>query len=92
MRITLAVIFAGAVLTAPILSIQAKAEGCCGVGWHREVAGVVGPCIRNHETVVVTPGVVVADPAPPVIVLDPRRKVCPFGYHLGPEGRECHRN
>jgi hypothetical protein len=25
-------------------------------------------------------------------VVEPRGRVCPRGFHLGPEGRECHRN
>ena len=90
MRTTLAVVFfAGAMLTT-LLPIQAQAEGGCGIGWHREVAGVAGPCVRNRE-VIVTPGIVV-EPAPSVVVVEPRRRVCPPGFHLGPEGRECHRN
>jgi hypothetical protein len=27
-----------------------------------------------------------------VVVVEPRRRVCPFGFHLGPEGRACLRN
>ena len=91
MRTTLAMIFTGAVLTM-LHPMQAQAEGGCGIGWHREVAGVVGPCVRNREAVVVAPGAVVVDPAPGVVVVEPRRRYCPPGFHLGPEGRACHRN
>ena len=91
MRIVLAMTFAAAALTA-LLPMQAQAEGGCGVGWHREVAGLLGPCVRNRETVVVAPAPVVVDPVPGVVVVEPRRRPCPYGYHLGPEGRECHRN
>jgi hypothetical protein len=90
MRIILSMIFTAATLTA-LLPMQAQAEGGCGVGWHREVAGLVGPCVRDREVVVV-PAPVVVDPAPGVVVVEPRRRVCPLGFHLGPEGRECHRN
>jgi hypothetical protein len=91
MRIILSMIFTAAMLSA-LSPMQARAEGGCGVGFHREVVGLVGPCVRNREAVVVAPAPVVVDPAPGVVVVEPRHRVCPFGYHLGPEGRECHRN
>ncbi len=91
MRNAFAVMFAGSMLAA-LVPMQAQAEGGCGAGFHREVAGVAGPCVRNHEEVVVRPGAVVVEPAPGVVVVEPRGRVCPRGFHLGPEGRECHRN
>jgi hypothetical protein len=91
MRNAFAVIFAGSMLAA-LVPMQAQAEGGCGAGFHREGAGLIGPCVRNRAPVVVVPGAVVVDPAPSVVVVEPRGRVCPRGYHLGPEGRECHRN
>jgi hypothetical protein len=81
------------VLTASLAAVSsAQARGGCGWGAHRGPYGgcrangagpvVVGPA----RAVVVAPGraVVVA----PGAVVEPGR-ACPYGYHLGPQGRRC---
>jgi len=68
-------------------STAAYAEGGCGWGWHR---GPLGGCRRNGEpaAVVPAPGVVVSTPGGGVIYA-PVGRACPYGYHLGPQGRRC---
>ena len=65
-----------------VASAPAVARGGCGVGRHQ---GPLGVCVDN----VVGPAVVVAPRG--AIVVAPRGKVCPIGWHLGPEGH-CRRN
>lgn len=60
----------------------ADARGGCGVGRHH---GPLGACVDN----VAGPAVVVAPRG--AVVVAPTGKVCPIGWHLGPEGH-CRRN
>ena len=101
MNKTFATVFASSILAA-MVSFQAQAmpiapsqsglaqpevtlvEGGCGPGFHR---GEFGRC-RPNERVIVEPGVVVA-PAAPVVVVEPRARICPPGTHWGPYRRAC---
>ncbi len=58
--------------------------GGCGYGYHRGPYGHCRPNVGPGPVVVVPPPVVVAPR--PVVVLP---RVCPRGFHLGPEGRRC---
>jgi hypothetical protein len=81
-----------AILAALTLTIglaaasTANAEGGCGGGWHR---GPWGGCRRNVVVapVVVAPTVAVVPSAG--VVYAPMGRACPYGYHLGPQGRRC---
>jgi hypothetical protein len=80
---------------------SAQAAGGCGWGAHRGPWGgcrangsgpvVVAPAravvVAPGRAVVVAPagGGVVYAPAPAVVYARP----CPYGYHLGPQGRRC---
>jgi hypothetical protein len=72
---------------------SAHAEGGCGIGWHR---GPFGGCRVNGGPVYVAPRPVIVAPAQPVVVTPagaviyaPAVGACPYGYHLGPQGRRC---
>lgn len=69
-------LFAAAVLVAGTFASfsAANAAGGCGPGWHR---GPYGGCQPNRRVVVVRPAPVVV--APPVVVVRPRARVCPYG-------------
>jgi hypothetical protein len=85
------------VLAAGLTAItSAQAAGGCGWGAHR---GPFGGCRANGSgpvvvaparAVVVGPGrpVVVAPAGGGVVYVQPGR-ACPYGYHLGPQGRRC---
>lgn len=73
----------------------AQASGGCGWGAHR---GPWGGCRANGSGVVVAParGAVVVAPGRAVVVgpnggviVAPAGRACPYGYHLGPQGRRC---
>ena len=71
-----ALIGAGATQAMPLAPLVPAANadvievaGGCGPGWHR---GPYGGCVRN--------GVVVVRPAPEVVVVAPRARVCPYGF------------
>ncbi len=91
------------VLTAGLAAFSAAyAEGGCGWGYHR---GPYGGCRANGSPpVVVAPRTVVVAPAPRAVVVAPGQavvvapgqavvvpvgRVCPYGYHLGPQGQHC---
>lgn len=65
---------------------SAQAEGGCGWGWHR---GPWGGCRANGS------GPAYVAPRAPVVVVPgaviyaPGGGACPYGYHLGPQGRRC---
>ncbi len=69
-------LFAAAVLVAGTFASfnAANAAGGCGPGWHR---GPYGGCQPNRRAVVVRPAPVVV--APPVVVVRPRARACPYG-------------
>jgi hypothetical protein len=83
---------------------SAQAAGGCGWGAHRgpwggcRANGYYGPAVAPARAVVVAPagqpvvvapaGAVVA-PASPGVVYVPAGRACPYGYHLGPQGRRC---
>lgn len=48
---------------------SANAAGGCGPGWHR---GPYGGCQPNRAAVMVR--------RPPVVVVAPRARVCPYGF------------
>ena len=85
------------VVAAGLASVSAaQAAGGCGWGAHR---GPWGGCRANgagpvvvapaRGAVVVAPGrAVVVAPAGGVVVA-PAGRACPYGYHLGPQGRRC---
>lgn len=50
-------------------SVSANAAGGCGWGYHR---GPYGGCRPNGEVVVVR--------RPPVVVVAPRARICPYGF------------
>jgi hypothetical protein len=73
----------------------AQAEGGCGWGFHR---GPWGGCRANGggPAYVARPGVVIGVPGAAVVVggapgaiYVPGGRACPYGYHLGPQGRRC---
>jgi hypothetical protein len=67
----------------------AQAEGGCGWGYHR---GPYGGCRPNGygpgPAVVPRAGVVVGVPGAGIFYA-PIGRPCPYGYHLGPQGRRC---
>lgn len=75
---------------------SAWAEGGCGWGYHR---GPWGGCRANGggpAYVAPRPGVVIGVPGAAVVVggapgaiYVPAGRACPYGYHLGPQGRRC---
>jgi hypothetical protein len=79
------------ILASSLLAFSsAQAEGGCGWGFHR---GPWGGCRANGgggPGVYVGPrgGVVVAPGAGRIIYVEPGR-ACPYGFHLGPQGRRC---
>jgi hypothetical protein len=76
------------VLAASLAAFSpAQAEGGCGWGWHR---GPYGGCRANGSgPVVVAPGAAVVVPVPGGLIYAPMGRACPWGYHLGPQGRRC---
>jgi hypothetical protein len=64
-------LIAAAVVATTVVGFGASANAAqgCGPGWHR---GPYGGCVRNA-------GVVVVRPAPEVVVVAPRARVCPYG-------------
>ena len=83
-KIISAVLVIAATLAA---SSSASAAGGCGWGYHR---GPYGGCRANgpvyvapvvpRRAVVVVPG---------AVIYAPLGRACPYGYHLGREGRRC---
>ena len=67
------------------VSTAADAAGGCGWGYHR---GPYGGCRANAAPVPVAPRTVVAVPGARIIFAAPGR-ACPYGYHLGRQGRRC---
>ncbi|HEY1448643.1 MAG TPA: hypothetical protein VGF33_08900 [Caulobacteraceae bacterium] len=89
------------VLAAGLAAVSsAQAAGGCGWGAHR---GPYGGCRANgavvvapaHAVVVAPSRAVVVAPAPGAVVAPAGAVVvapgraCPYGYHLGPQGRKC---
>jgi len=64
----------------------AHADGGCGFGFHR---GPYGGC-RANGVGVPRAGVVIAVPG--AVIYAPLGRACPYGYHLGPQGRRCWAN
>jgi hypothetical protein len=68
------------------VSSSASAEGGCGWGAHR---GPYGGCRANrYAPVYVAPRRAVLV-APGAVIYAPFGRACPYGYHLGREGRRC---
>ena len=66
---------------------SAHAEGGCGWGSHR---GPYGGCRPNGSgPVVVAPRRPAVLVVPGAVILAPAGRACPYGYHLGPQGRRC---
>jgi hypothetical protein len=85
------------VLASSLLAFSsAQAEGGCGWGYHR---GPWGGCRANGSgpvyvaprggVVVGVPGAAVVVGGAPGAVYVPGARACPYGYHLGPQGRRC---
>jgi len=81
-----ALVFLVAVTSIATFAPADAREGC-GLGRHR---GLLGVCHDNVAPVVVAPRAAVVTPGGAVVVA-PRGRVCPFGWHLGPYGH-CRRN
>jgi hypothetical protein len=84
-------IFAAVLVIAASLAAtsSAQAAGGCGWGAHR---GPYGGCRANGSGpvyVAPAPAVVVA---PGGVVFAPLGRACPWGYHLGRQGRRCWAN
>jgi hypothetical protein len=65
-------LIAAAVVATTMAGFGASANAAqgCGPGWHR---GPYGGCQPNRAVVVVRP-------APRVVVVPPRARVCPYGF------------
>jgi hypothetical protein len=76
---TMKTLFAAAVLVAGTFASfsAANAAGGCGPGWHR---GPYGGCQPNRGGVVVVNPARVVVARPPVVVVRPVGRVCPYGY------------
>jgi hypothetical protein len=80
---------AGLVLAASLAAFApAHAEGGCGWGFHR---GPYGGC-RANGGYVAPGGPAVVVPVPGGLIYAPLGRACPYGYHLGPQGRRCWAN
>ena len=68
-------LFAAVLVASSYASFSAaNAAGGCGPGWHR---GPYGACVHN-AAIYVAPRAVVVE-RPPVVVLRPGPRVCPYG-------------
>jgi hypothetical protein len=82
-------VIAAVLVAAATLAVasSASAEGGCGWGYHR---GPYGGCRANYryapQTVPPRRAVVVV---PGAVIYAPLGRACPYGYHLGREGRRC---
>jgi hypothetical protein len=77
-----AVIVIAATLAA---ATSASAAGGCGVGFHR---GPYGGC-RANGPVYVAPRAPVVAVVPGAVIYARAGRACPYGYHLGRQGRRC---
>jgi hypothetical protein len=79
--------FSAALVIAATLAAasSASAAGGCGVGFHR---GPYGGC-RVNGPVYVAPRPAVVAVVPGAVIYAPWGRPCPYGYHLGPQGRRC---
>ena len=69
------------------VSSSASAEGGCGWGFHR---GPYGGCRANGSgPVYVAPRPAAVVVAPGAVIYAHPGRACPYGYHLGREGRRC---
>ena len=80
--------FSAALVIAATLAAasSASAAGGCGWGAHR---GPYGGCRANGSgPVYVAPRRAVLV-TPCAVIYAPLGRACPYGYHLGPQGRRC---